>query len=102
MPWDKEAANAARLKGLEVRRRRAQMSPAERVRDLAAADADAAMRDLIKAAKGQEPFDGLSLDKRLDALKTVLAYGVGRPTTTKAAQAEPDDDDGPEETPSLV
>ena len=102
MPWNKEEAEAARLKGLETRRRRKEMSPAERVRDLAAADADAAMRDLIKAAQGREPFDTLSLDKRIDAAKMVLAYGVGRPTSTKATPADDPDDDEPEETPQLV
>lgn len=102
MPWTKETAKEAQKKSAEVRRRRKQMTPAERVRDIAAADADAAIRDLIKGAKGQEEFSELSPKERLDMWKTVLAYGVGRPTSSKVTQAESEEDQEPEEVPNLV
>lgn len=103
MPWTPETAKEAQKKSAEVRRRRKLLTPAERVRDIAAADADAAIRDLIKGAKGQGEYETLSPKERLDMWKTVLAYGVGRPTSSKVTQAEDNDEDGePEEPPSLV
>lgn len=100
--WDSESAKEAAAKSAEVRRRRAEMTPAERVRDLAAADADASMRDLIKAAHGKDEFEKLAIEKRVDALKSVLAYGVGRPTAIKTEPADNPEPDDPPEEPSLV
>lgn len=103
MPFTSETAKAAQQKSAETRRRRKLLTPAERVREIAAADADSAIRDLIKGAKGLEPFDTLTPKERLDAWKTVLAYGVGRPTSSKVATDTPSEEDNePEEVASLV
>ena len=99
MTFSKETASEAGRKSVEVRRQRKSMTPAERVKELAAASADVAIKDLIKAAKGQEPYDGLSAKERLDAWKTVLAYGVGRPTTTVKGPETPE---APPEEPEEV
>lgn len=102
-PFDSESAKEAAAKSAEVRRRNKEMTPAERVQKKAAGKADVIMDDLIKAALGQEPFHELSLEKRTDLMKTVLAYGIGRPTTTKANNDDPDEgEDPPTEDAPLV
>lgn len=102
-PFTKETAVEMAARSALVRQRRKDMSPAERVRDISARDADAAIRDLIKAAHGTPPYEDLSPEKRIDALKTILAYGVGRPTTSKVGPADVDpEDDEPEEEAPLV
>ena len=102
MGFTSETAKAAQQKSAEVRKRRKTMTPAERVREIAAADADTAIRDLIKGAKGAAPYDSLTPKERLDAWKTVLAYGVGRPTASPAKEAPPQEEEAVEEQPSLV
>lgn len=102
MPWDSESAREAAAKSAEVRRRNATMTPAERVQKKAASRSEAIMDDLIKAAMGEPPFEGLALEKRTDLMKTVLAYGVGRPTTSKADTSANEEEPEPEETPNLV
>lgn len=97
MPFTPESAREAQRKSAETRRRRKEMTPAERVREIAAADAPTAIRDLIKGAKGQQPYDTLTPKERLDAWKTVLAYGVGRPTSSKVATDQPQEEPEQEE-----
>lgn len=100
--WDSESAREAAKKSAEVRRRNKDMTPAERVQKKAAQKSDVIMDDLIKAAMGEPPFHELALEKRTDLMKTVLAYGVGRPTTSKANTQDPDDQEEPPEDAPLV
>ncbi len=95
MPWDKETARQAAMKSAEVRRRKRDMTPEQRAKDRAAAASEEAMKDLIKASKGQEEFKDLEPAKQLDAIKAVLMYGIGKPPN--AAPMKPDDPKPPDD-----
>jgi hypothetical protein len=76
MPWDKETARAAAAKSADA--------------------SEVAMKDLIAAAKGEGDFAELEVAKRLDAIKAVLTYGIGRPPTSgQRATAQPDPEPEP-------
>ena len=105
--WDSEQAKKAAEKSAEVRRaaaeRRASMSLEDRIKEMAEAASEDAMKDLISAAQGKGDFIGLSKEKRLDANKLVLAYGVGPPPRQPRAPQGPTAADNDEtEGPSLV
>lgn len=103
MPWNKETAKEAAAKSLEVRRRRREMTPEERVEESCKRVAPQLINELIDAAKGTGDFTSLDLNRRIDAMKTVLAYGVGRPWSGKPnPKLPPDDEEEPPEVAALV
>jgi hypothetical protein len=103
MPWDSESAKKAAERSAEVRRQNRDRPTEEKVKVKAAAKADQIMERLIKASLGEDEFAALDLGKQVDSMKTVLAYGIGRPTTGKSSAPEPDkEDDDPPEEMSLV
>lgn len=104
--WTPEQARAAAERSAEVRRQqaeaRAKMSPEQRVKQIAVDATEQAVKDLVSAAQGTGDFMGLTKEKRLDALKLVLAYGIGPPPKNPRPSQHPDADDDDEGTASLV
>lgn len=95
----------AAAKSHESRRRRKEMDLDDRMKSIFVEATDAAARDLVKAARGTGDFEKLPPEKRLDAIKTVLAYGYSPPPRSGAARppgnAEPTEEE-PKEEPPLV
>ncbi len=80
--FTKETAAAAGRKGAaarEVNRKRREADPAFALREDLKAALPGLTSDLLKAARGQHPYDTLPPDKRLAALFKALEYAVGRP-----------------------
>lgn len=75
------------------------MTPEERVKFAASQVSDLMMKDLICAARGQGDFEGLDISKRVECMKTVLAYGVGRPSAGTKPAPENGNPDESEDTP---
>jgi hypothetical protein len=89
---DPEAARAAGQESARVRAARSTMTPEQR----ALADIQARLgkltQELIRAALGEGDFEDLKGETRVAALKTLMEYGLGKPTAggkTEAADSEP-------------
>lgn len=93
--WDAEAAAEAGRRSGEVRRRKAKMSPEERVHDAIRGKLDKLVGELIDAALGTGDFEELKLETRVTALQRLLEWELGRPAAVK-----PKEEAAPEETPS--
>jgi hypothetical protein len=62
----------------------------ERARVLFSQASSEMAKELLKAARGEEPYDQLDVKERLGAVLKCLEYGIGRPSTNKtAASTEP-------------
>lgn len=68
-------------------------SPEEKARELLARRAPELAEELLKAARGEDPYDELPEKDRLAALIRALEWGLGRPATRKPEKP----DDRPEE-----
>jgi hypothetical protein len=82
--WTPEEAVAAGKKAAEQRaalRALEAMDPEEYLRTTFAKEKAKLAKALMDAAFGRGPWHELSRDKQLDALKTALAYAIGRPGT---------------------
>jgi hypothetical protein len=78
--WTSEQAReAAKLSHL-ARAANKEKDPATRATELVRAATPALMGELLKAARGEEEFEGLTPAARLSAIIKALEYGVGRPT----------------------
>lgn len=86
--WDREAAAEAGRKSGEARRRRAAMSPEERVRDSISKQSDALVSELIDAALGHGDFEDLKLETRVTAITRLLEWQLGRPASVKPKEEE--------------
>jgi hypothetical protein len=83
------------MKGVEARRRKAAMSPQERALDAISSKLGDLTRELLNAALGVGDFEELKPETRVAALKTLMEYGLGKPT----AQAKVDPEADPEREP---
>lgn len=81
--WDSASAAEAGRRSGEVRRRKREMSPEERVRDAISAKSDKLVSELIDAALGQGDFESLKLETRVTALQRLLEWQLGRPAAVK-------------------
>ncbi len=72
-------AGEAGRRSVEVRRRKAQLSPEERASEAARKAAPQLIDELLAAAQGTGDFKDLKPDDRLRALFRALEYAVGRP-----------------------
>ena len=81
--WDAESAAEAGRRSGEVRRRKAQMSPEERVHDAIRGKLDKLVGELIHAALGEDDFEDLKLETRVTALTRLLEWELGRPAAVK-------------------
>lgn len=67
-------------------------TPEQAARELLMAESRELVGLLLKAAKGEPPFEDLPADKRLTALQRCLEYSLGRPTPGPKVEAEKQDD----------
>ncbi|MES2156047.1 MAG: hypothetical protein V4510_13015 [bacterium] len=84
--WDAESAAEAGRRSGEVRRRKALMSPEERVHDAIRGKLDKLVGELIHAALGEDDFEDLKLETRVTALTRLLEWELGRPASVKPTQ----------------
>lgn len=89
-PWDSERARAAALKSAEVRKRKAELPPLDRALEAVKGKSESLVKELLKAAFGEDEFADLKPEVRLRAIERALEYGLGKPRVTR-------DDPGPEE-----
>lgn len=89
---DPEKAREDALKGVEARRRKATMTPQERALDSIAGKLGDLTRELIAAALGTGDFEDLKPETRVAALKTLMEYGLGKPTAQAKVDPESDAD----------
>lgn len=91
----RKRAREAGLKSAETRRRQSAMSPEERALDAIRHRTPDLTRELLKAALGEGDFSDLKLDTRVAALKTLLEYGLGKPTSGSKTADSDDEPSGP-------
>lgn len=100
MPWTAEqareyAAKGGRARAESMKARKAKTAD-ERAKAIFEAAASTMAAILVEAAKGEGDFAALEPKERAAFAKTVLEFGIGRPMTRKAKEAEeaPEDDHG--------
>lgn len=84
----------------EVRRRRSQMSPAERALEAIRDKSGRLTDELLHLALGEEGFEDASTRERAQAIFRCMDYVVGKPTAgvpTPPAEMDDEEDDEPSE-----
>lgn len=90
---DSESARKAGAAGNETKRRRKEMTPAQRAREDIQSKVPALLKELLQAAEGKGDFDKLSPAMRLRAIMRALEYGIGRPAPVSGKAKVPDPGD---------
>jgi hypothetical protein len=93
-PWTPEEAREAARLSAEARRRKKDLTPAERAEEAAGKEAPALIKELLDAALGRGDFNSLGKELRLKALFRALEYSVGKPVTSKRPSGEAPEDEG--------
>lgn len=90
----RRAAEAGR-KGAEVRARKRDLTPEERALDAIKGKLSSLTNELMNAALGQGDFVDLKPETRVAALKTLMEYGLGKPTAQSKTEPTDEGDTGP-------
>jgi hypothetical protein len=93
--WDSESAREAARRSVEVRQRRKDMTAEDRALEAIRGRMAQLTRELIDAALGQGDFEDLKLDTRVAALKTLMEYGLGKPTAGSKTVESDEEPSGP-------
>lgn len=86
--WDAETAAEAGRRSGEVRRRKAQLSPEERVFNAIDKKSDKLVSELIDAALGDGDFAELKLETRVTALTRLLEWRIGKPKSAAPKESK--------------
>ena len=86
--WDAESAAEAGRRSGEARRRKAELTPEERVFDAIDQKSDKLVKELIDAALGDGDFEELKLETRVTALTRLLEWRIGKPKSAAPKESK--------------
>lgn len=95
MPWDAETAKAMAAKGGKASgeaKRLAKLTAEDRAKEALKGKSEKLVKELLKAALGEDEYELLSPKDRLAAVTRALEYAIGRPYTSKP-ETKPEESD---------